>query len=103
MALIMQEKQPSPKKSYLRGVRSLNKMQQGIIRIMAQYADGSPIEPHGVLSKWQNDCGVVAREKCKIIWSWDDVTKEKQEILWGFIKEHYIFPSEQENLAKLLK
>jgi hypothetical protein len=41
-------------------------MQQGIIRIMAQYADGSPIELEGILSKWRNDCGVVAREKCKI-------------------------------------
>jgi hypothetical protein len=42
-------------------------MQQGIIRIMVQYADGSPIEPEGILSKWQNDCGVVAREKYKIV------------------------------------
>jgi hypothetical protein len=75
-------------------------MQQGIIRIMAQYADGSPIEPKGILSKWQNDCGVVAREKCKIVWSWIDVTKEMQETLWGFIKEHYIFPFEQENIGK---
>jgi hypothetical protein len=48
----MQGKQPSPKKSKLKGIRSLNKMQQGIIRIMTQYADGSPIEPEGVLSKW---------------------------------------------------
>jgi hypothetical protein len=46
-----------------------------------QYADGSPIEPEGDLSKWQNDCGVVAREKCKISWSWDDVSKEMQETL----------------------
>jgi hypothetical protein len=37
-------------------------MQQGIIRIMTQYADGSPIEPEGILSKCQNDCGFVARE-----------------------------------------
>jgi hypothetical protein len=59
----------------------LNKMQQGIIRITAQYADGSPIELEGVLSKWLNNCGVVAREKCKIIWSWDVVTKEMQETL----------------------
>jgi hypothetical protein len=44
-------------------------MQQGIIRITTQYTDGSPIEPKGVLSKWQNDYSVVAREKCKIIWS----------------------------------
>jgi hypothetical protein len=48
---------------------------------MAQYADGSPIEPEGILSKWGNDCGVVVREKCKIVWSWDDVTKEMQETL----------------------
>jgi hypothetical protein len=93
-------KQPSPKKSNLRGIRSLNKIQQHIIRIMAQYADGSLIEPEGVLSKWQNDCGVVAREKCKIIWSWNDVSKEMQETIWGFIKEHYISPSEQEKIGK---
>jgi hypothetical protein len=42
-------------------------MQQGIIRIMVQYADKSPIEPEGILSKWRNGCGVVAREKSKII------------------------------------
>jgi hypothetical protein len=63
-------------------------MQQGIIRITTQYADGSPIEPEDVLPKWQNDCGVVMREKCKIVWSWDDVvSKDMQETLWGFIKE----------------
>jgi hypothetical protein len=87
----MQEKQPSPEKSQLRGIQSMNKMQQDIIRITVQYADGSPIEPEGILSKWQNDYGVIAREKCKIIWSWDYVIEEMQEILWGFIKEHYIF------------
>jgi hypothetical protein len=78
----------------------LNKMQQGIIRIMVQYTDESPIESEGVLSKWQNDYGVVAREKCKMVWSWNDVTKEMQETLWGFIKKHYIFPSEQEKIGK---
>jgi hypothetical protein len=40
------------------------------------------------------------REKCKIVWCWDDVTKEMQETLWGFIKEHYIFPSEEEKIGK---
>jgi hypothetical protein len=50
-------------------------MQQGNIRITAQYTDGPPIEPKGVLSKWQNDSGVVARENCKIFWSWNVVTK----------------------------
>jgi hypothetical protein len=37
-------------------------------KITTQYADGSLIEPEGILSKWQNDCDVVAREKCNIIW-----------------------------------
>jgi hypothetical protein len=57
-------------------------MQQGIIRITTQYADRSPIEPKGVVSKWRNNCSVVAREKCKIVWSWDDVSKEMHETLW---------------------
>jgi hypothetical protein len=48
----MQEKKPSPKKSKLKGIMSLNEMQQGIIKITAPYVDGSPIEPEGVLSKW---------------------------------------------------
>jgi hypothetical protein len=38
-------------------------MQHDIIRITAQCVDGSPIGPERVISKWQNDCGVVAREK----------------------------------------
>jgi hypothetical protein len=48
---------------------SLNKIQQDIIRITTQYTDESPIESEGVLSKWRNDYGVVAREECKIVWS----------------------------------
>jgi hypothetical protein len=40
-------------------------MQQDIIRITAQYADGSPIEPKGVLSKWRNDCGAVVRKNAR--------------------------------------
>jgi hypothetical protein len=65
MTLVTLEKQPSPKKIRLRGIRSLNKMKQGIIRITVQYTDVSPIEPKGVLSKWRNDCGVVARENAR--------------------------------------
>jgi hypothetical protein len=42
--LVMLEKQPSPKKRQLRGIRSLTKMLQGIIRIATQYVDGSPIQ-----------------------------------------------------------
>jgi hypothetical protein len=66
MASVTQEKQSSPKKSHQRGIRSLNKMRQEIIRITGQYANGSPIEPEGILSKWQNNYGVVEREKCKV-------------------------------------
>jgi hypothetical protein len=65
--LVMLEKQPSHKKRQLRGIWSLNKMLQGIIRTAMQYVDGSPIESKGILLKWRNDCSVVAREKYKII------------------------------------
>jgi hypothetical protein len=41
-------------------------MQEGIIKVMAQFPDKSPIEPKGINAKWCNDCGVLAREKCKI-------------------------------------
>jgi hypothetical protein len=33
------------------GVGSLNKMQEGIIKVTVQFPDGSPIEPKGFLSK----------------------------------------------------
>jgi hypothetical protein len=46
------DKQPSPKKKQQRGIQSLNKMQEGIIRIIAQYVGGFPVEPKDVLSKW---------------------------------------------------
>jgi hypothetical protein len=29
-----------------------------------------------------------------------NVTEKMQETLWGFIKEHYIFPFEQEKIDK---
>jgi hypothetical protein len=77
-------------------------MQQGIIRIMVQYADGSPIEPKGDLSKWRNNYGVVARENARSSLSWNDVSKDMQVTLWGFIKEHYVFPSHQEKIGKML-
>jgi hypothetical protein len=37
-----------------------------IIKATTQFPDGSPIKYKGVLSKWHNDCGVLAREKYKI-------------------------------------
>jgi hypothetical protein len=34
-----------------RGLRSLNKTHEGIIKVTTQFPDGSPIKPKGVLSK----------------------------------------------------
>jgi hypothetical protein len=61
------EQEPGPKK-HNRGIQSLNKMQEGIIKVMAQFPDGSPIEPKGILSKWHSDYDVLVREKSKINW-----------------------------------
>jgi hypothetical protein len=60
----------------------LNKMQEGIIKVTAQFLDGSPIQPKGILSKWCNECGVLAREKCKITWiDWGVVLVNEKEAL----------------------
>jgi hypothetical protein len=60
----------------------LNKMQEGIIKVIAQFPDGSPIEPKGVLFKWCNDCGVLTRKKCKITWiDWGVVLVNEKEAL----------------------
>jgi hypothetical protein len=68
---------------------------------MAQFPDGSPIEPKGVNFKWCNDYSVLARVKCKITWiDWGAVPVNKKEALWELIKEHYVFPSEHEERGK---
>jgi hypothetical protein len=57
-------------------------MQEGIIKVMTQFPDGSPIEPKGVNAKWLNDCGVLVREKCKITWiDWDAIQVNEKEDL----------------------
>jgi hypothetical protein len=81
----------------------MDKMQQCIIRITVQYANGSPIEPESVLSKWRNDCGVVVREKYKIIWSRNDVTKEMQETLWDSSKNITFSLLTKKKLVKMLR
>jgi hypothetical protein len=43
-------------------------MREGIFKVTTQFPDGLPIELKCVLSKWSNDCDVLAREKCKITW-----------------------------------
>jgi hypothetical protein len=72
----------------------LNKMQEGIIKVATHFLDGSPIEPKDISAKWCNDCGVLAREKCKIIWiDWGVVLVNEKEALWELSKAHYGFPS----------
>jgi hypothetical protein len=84
-----------------RGIWSLNKMQEMIIKVRMQFLDGSSMEPKGVNSKWRNDCGVLAREKCKITWiDWGVVPVNVKEALWELIKAHYVFPSEHEKHGK---
>jgi hypothetical protein len=49
---------------------------------MTQFLDGLPIEPKGINSKWCNDCGVLAREKCNITCiDWNVVPKNEKEAL----------------------
>jgi hypothetical protein len=94
IATLEQELDPQKRN---RGIWSLNKMQEGIIKVTTQFPDTSPIEPKGVLSKWRNDCGVLAREKCKITWiDWGVVLVNEKDALWELIKEYYVFPSEQQ-------
>jgi hypothetical protein len=89
----------SPKAEH--GILSLNTMQEMIIKVITQFLDGSPIEPKGVHSKWCNECDVLTREKCKIIWSdWGDVLENEKEALLELIKAHYGFPFEHEELGK---
>jgi hypothetical protein len=66
-----------------------------------QVPDGSPIEPKDILSKWGNNCGVLAREKYKITWiDWGVVPVNEKEALWELIKAHYVFPSKHEKRGK---
>jgi hypothetical protein len=68
---------------------------------MMQFPDESPIEPRGINSKWCNDSGVHAREKCKITWiNWSAVLVNEKEALWELIKAHYLFPSKHEESGK---
>jgi hypothetical protein len=98
----MLEQEPSPQKpKQSRGIWSLNKMQEGIIKVMKQFLDRSPIEPKGVNAKWCNDCGVLMREKCKITYiDWGIVPVNEKEALWQLIKARYVFPSEHEERGK---
>jgi hypothetical protein len=60
------DEEPGPQKQKRnRGIRSLNKMHEEIIKVTAQFPDGSPIEPKGVLSKWCNDCSVLVMENVR--------------------------------------
>jgi hypothetical protein len=79
----MLEQEPGPQKPKRnRGIQSLNKMQEGIIKVMTQFPDGLHIEPKCVNAIWRNDCNVLAREKCKITWiDWGVVLVNEKEAL----------------------
>jgi hypothetical protein len=102
MTLATLQQEPGPQKpKQNRGIRSLNKMQEGIIKVMEQFPNGSPIENKGVNAKCCNDCGVLVREKCKITWiDWKAVPENEKEALWELIKAHYVFPSKHEEQGK---
>jgi hypothetical protein len=69
--------------------------------VTAQFPDGSSIESKGVLSKWHNDYGVLAMEKCKSVWiDWGAGPVNEKEVLWELIKAHYVFPSEHKERGK---
>jgi hypothetical protein len=70
-------------------------MHERIIKVMAQFTDGSPIEPKGINSKGCNDCGVLLIEKCKITYiDWGIVPVNEKEALLELNKAHYVIPSE---------
>jgi hypothetical protein len=79
----------------------LNKIHEGIIKVTTQCPNGSPIEPKGILSKWRNECGVLASEKCKITGiDRGAVSVNEKEALWELIKTHYVFLFEYEERGK---
>jgi hypothetical protein len=58
-------------------------MHEGIIKVMTQFPDGSPIEPKGINSKWCYDYDVLVREKCEIKWiDWGAFLVNQKEALW---------------------
>jgi hypothetical protein len=98
----MLEQEPDPQKpKQNRGIWSLNKMQERIIKVMTQFPDGLPTEPKCVNSKWHNECSVLARQKYNITWiDWVAFLVNEKEALWELIKAHYVFPSEHEEHGK---
>jgi hypothetical protein len=86
----MLEQEPASQKRNM-GIRSLNKMQEGIIKVTSQFPYESPIGPKCILSKWRNDYGVLVREKCKIIWSnWGVIQVKEKEASCELIKTLYL-------------
>jgi hypothetical protein len=81
----------------------LNKMQQDIIRITTQYTNGSPNEPKGILSKWKNDRGVIARKKNAISSSPRMMFEKTCKKHYGDSSKNIIFSLlSKNNLAKML-
>jgi hypothetical protein len=76
-------------------------MQEGIVKVTAQFPDVSPIELKGVLSKWCNDCSVLAREKCTTTCiDWGVVPVNEKEALWEVMKDILYFLLNMKNVVK---
>ena len=86
----------------MRGKRQKNKLHAAIYKVVEVSVDGAPKKPKDVLAKWRNDCGCLARERCKIVWNnWKEVPVETKNELWEHIKAHYIFPEDRLEDAKI--
>ena len=84
-----------------RGKRQKNKLHTAIYRVEEVYVDGAPKKPEGITAKWRNDCGCLARDRCKIVWkNWKNVSEAIKNELWEHIKAHYKFSEDRLEDAK---
>lgn len=84
-----------------RGKRKRNKLSKAIYVVTGINKFGAPIEPAGINARWRNDCGTIAREKCKIIWdNWKVVDNAIKDLLWDEMKQIYLFPPEMQEIGK---
>lgn len=84
-----------------RGQRKRNKLSKAVYVVTSVNKFGAPIEPDGINAKWRNDCGIMAREKCKIIWdNWKNVDDAEKDALWYEMKQRYLFPPEMQEDGK---
>jgi hypothetical protein len=73
------------------------------MKVTTQFPYGWPVQPEDVLSKWHNDCGVLAREKCKIIWyNWVMLQKMRKKLYGNWSRHIMSSLLNMKNLSKWL-